>query len=459
MVRRPIGLVVDAFAAGWDKASELGQLTREGLRRLLSRNAGSRGRDEVYRVQRETRLLRRIAHSPVESSIALGWYTVIGDDKRASKDVDQALQLQPKVREALISARTSGGALLWMHNSDKDQLQPMPDGPQELRALHVVTRFEAQPGAWDTDDASPNFQRPIWYWITMQRDGAVMTRSIRVHWTRLVYVPGILAMPDEDTGGQGWDWSVSEVYAVPASSYHKAMESTGTILDRQGMPHFNFKDLDLAAGDDVDLTNRMSVTAYAMSNPGILLSFGDDSVSWTAPSLAGTDKVVQQQREDVCAVEGLSMVDLFGQPPGGLSTDDKGTERVQTLRRNAMRTFVVAPILDRLYDVLLGPGPRDYEWIEATIPEPEADARVALTYAQRDGVLIQAGVIAASEARERFREGQEQHEVMLLEEFEGGADVRPDAIEQALAELDRRMRQPGDEADDEDEPDDADEDA
>jgi hypothetical protein len=228
------------------------------------------------------------------------------------------------------------------------------------------------------------------------------------------------ALPSQQTGGDGYDLSVLDVYRSAIEGIERGWGSAATLIDRLSMPMVRLASTASAAGDKDGFLARMAHLARAMSTQGIMLLFGSDELSWTGPSISGYGELLRALAERCSVPEGIPLSRLLGQSPGGLSTDDgAGARTYYDLIERHRRTVLRVALLE-LYGILRGPADREIVWPSTVMSSDLERGQLSLTYAQRDEVLIRSGVIADAEARERLRDG-EGPDVVLLEPY----DIEP----------------------------------
>lgn len=364
-------------------------------------------------------LAHRLVHAPPEDALALGWSTVDGEeeDRDATAELDASLGLEDVLLNAAVSARADGGAWLWLIVRGAESYEdPLPPGPHDIAAVHVVTREEARPLTWVTDLESPHYGRPEIVQVAMVRD-QLAGRSERVHRSRLVYVPGMRALPSQDTGGDGYDLSVLQVYLSAIEDLERGWSSGAALIDRLSMPQLNVKSTAAAAKDTLGWKDRIRTFAQTMTTRGMMVFFGDDSLTWSGPSVAGYGDLLRSLAERCSVPEGIPLSRLLGQAPGGLSTDDaSGTRTYYDFIERYRRTVLRVALLE-VYAVAYGPGEREIEWPPLMKVDAETRARTSLLNAQRDQVLVTVGSIVDAESRARFDGPEESPEPVLSEDY------------------------------------------
>ena len=398
------------------------QMRVDSMIRDVGRSVGDWLTTRWMRAQERDRLTatrgiyHRIVWAPPRDALADGWATHTDDNQDATTDLDHDLAVESAILEARASARQDGGAWLWPVTDDDDWTEPLGDGPHDVVALHVLTQKEVASLRQEHSPLDKAWGRPRMVTVTAHRDG--VSYSTKMHASRLIYVPGAPATPSQPTPHQGYDLPVLELYREALADYHAAAGKVGRLLERLSMPWVRLAHGEqAAAGNEGDLLARLQLLKESMGGPGLLAVLGDDEVGWTGPTLAGLRDGMNVLSERVSAVEGYPLTYIFGQPPGGLSTDDASGKRATHAALGHERRLLSGVLLD-LYDMAMGPEKREIVWPALDTPTALEAAQMSLIYAQRDGVLIDHGTIDWTESRGRL-EGPEELATPVVKESRG----------------------------------------
>lgn len=385
-------------------------------------------------------LAHRLVWSGPEDAAASGWRTDSGDGDELQQDVtrdfDEAHAVADKLVEARGVARAQGGAWLWPvrqgETSETWRTAWTPAaGTREVVALHVIEAEEATPATWVTDLASPMFGRPERVRATLRRDGA--SQTVEIHTSRLVYVPGARTMPGQSVRRQGYDVAVLDLYRLRIEQIEGASEAFARILDRLGAWNLTMRGAEASRaagldGDGGDVASRVQAFFDGLRSGGLAVTFDDDTLAWHSAAVSGTRDLWLGLLEALSVVEGRPLSRLFGQPPGGLSTDDQAGREAEDAYLGRERQVMARALLD-LYRLALGEdATRRIVWPPLRSPSALEQAQVSLALAQRDAALIASAIIDPDEARARHADGEEVAELRLVErpeEDEGEALTLP----------------------------------
>ncbi|KAG1248369.1 hypothetical protein G6F68_013819 [Rhizopus microsporus] len=136
------------------------------------------------------------------------WRGWSADQKQISaiETEEKRLGLQQKVLKAMIRARLSGGAALYIGTGQSDPalpLKPESIGKGGIRHINVLSKRVLQAGEQDLDPESPGYGLPAFYTLTSGTAG-----QVQIHPSRLVILHGA-EKPDPESGiGDGWGDSV-----------------------------------------------------------------------------------------------------------------------------------------------------------------------------------------------------------------------------------------------------------
>lgn len=367
-------------------------------------------------------LAHRVVWSVPEDALAEGWTTQPREGSEAEREaldeLDDRLKLECVLLEADGAARADGGAWLWVVlEGDRDFDEPLPDGPHQIAAVHVVTREEVHVQKRSLDLESSDYARPELMTVTMIRSG-VSVPAETVHASRMIYIPGMRAIPGQQTNAQfdDYDLAALQVYLPAIQDLERAWSSGATLVERLSMPQLTIVDgASKAAKDELGWVDRLRVFTRSMTSKGLMVLLGSDRLQWVGPSVSGYGELTQAQAHRLSAPEGIPLSRLLGQAPAGLSTDDKSGARTYYDFIHRHRRTVLTPAILRLYEIEMGPGKRDVVWPTLDKPTRLEQAQISAQLAQRDATLIAAAVLSEEEVRSRFEAGEERTYPMLEE--------------------------------------------
>lgn len=366
-------------------------------------------------------VIRRAIYVVPEDATAEGWRTDDGAKRDTTADLDARLLLEPRLTEVASMARQYGGAhLLMVCEGVQDLTKPLPPGPHNIVAVHVLTGREAYPQDWDADWKSANWSNPLTWTIAPIRPGTSWPAGVAlgsVHRSHMVYVPGLPRSPSRWVPLMlGYDLSVPQVYWEAVRDLGLAMRSTALALMEQSMMTLQLKGGQAAMVGSMadDAAAALELWSKSRSTMRANVLMGDDTAQRLDVALPGYADAVRVLCERLAAAEGIPLTVLLGIAPAGLSSDDESARRTYARFIRRYRRLVLNPALLRLYEVALGPSAgRHIEWPDVDQPTAKERAELSKLLADRDAVLLTNMVITPDEARARLNAEDGDAELVL----------------------------------------------
>ena len=369
------------------------------------------GLDQLDTLYMQGGLFRRLSETPAVDAVARGWRT----DDRRKQDITTELDRRLKVKKRLIDcvryARGYGRSHLLMVTDDGAPIsEPLPPGKHRILQLQPLMRREMIPIQWAMElgtEAFADGEVSLWQMQAIRIGVSVPTAV--VHGSRVLTIRGLDA-PLTPIGGfdlaRGlsvpdayWE-EIRDIVAVWASLATSALEMSTPVVTLGAHQDAN------TGGDDIDYLAALQLLKLSRSAWGMTVKSGNDEFARDNVSFAGVKEVVTALQERICALEGVPATRIFGQAPGGLSTDDKSGARSYDTFISGIREDKIEPALQRIYEVEMGPGDRSIKWTPMEVPTAREQAEVDNINADRDVKLIAAKVITRAESRARY-EGDE----------------------------------------------------
>lgn len=304
----------------------------------------------------------------------------------------EGLEWRAALVEATASARMSGGAhLLIVTDDGADLTEPLPPGPHGVLAVHVLTARDARPRTYEVEIDRQGWTRPVlWDVHPIRQD--VPTRSYVVHTSRLVYIPGLPMAASQRGPRRGYDLSVLDAYWPALRRLDLALESATLGAVELSTPWVRLRNsVDAMSGDGGDsAVDRLEALQYYRSMGRLAVLQGDDELGRDNVSLTGLrSEVVIAAYEAVCALEGLSLTYMFGQPPAGLSSTDEAGRRNDARALDAIRRGGPTQAIQRIMQIATGEAV-EVEWAPIDVDDPAQSA-----------ALVGAGIADPEELRPR----------------------------------------------------------
>lgn len=320
-------------------------------------------------------------------------------------------------------SREYGGAALWVVLDGGGA----PDEPIDyatvrgVKNLVLIDRFELSAylprgvgGAsyYIDDPADPGYGTPYAYYYTPAQGGA--TESI--HASRLLRFYGD-DVPERIRLGwyDGWGAPVMEgVYNTFAQMWG-ATQSGGELIQEFGHMVYTLDNLaEIMTGTARDeLSEWMALQSEARSTLRATILGKGQRADRAAMPLTGWSDVAAWLAQMFAAEVAMPMSKLYGQAPGGLSTDDGAAMDNWAARCINYQTEQLIPVYNQLLKILFaaqdGPtaGRTPTQWtleIEPyKVPTQTEEATVTKTYADAVGSLVDRGIMSAEDAADTMR--------------------------------------------------------
>jgi uncharacterized protein len=402
-------------ATRWDtlinKYNGLGtNKSRAGGVRTKSRRPWARR--DISNVEAASIIKRALGALPVD---ALKGLTI--QQAELGAEIQQALDdvgLIDKLTDGLYDARRDGGAALWMVcEGAEDYAKPLSEQrPTKLAALHVLSRWDLRADVTSIiDDAlDRRFGWPAFYDYIPPAGG----KPVRLHHSHLVIILGDSVPPELRSTYQYWGASMIEGIFDGFAAYVMANKGASEVAYEFGAKKFKLDNLNEMITGGEGVPSLQDFTDAQLEMFGVLRALvvgPDDEVDQFSPTLSGFgdlyDRIAQAFNAD-CATPATK---LYGQTPGGLSTNDQAAEVSWSSLIGEYRRSRITPAANAVIDTLMATteGPTKGQAIPYTVeympqpstPSEEAEVLSKLTGAL--GTLVEKGIITKDEARDRLR--------------------------------------------------------
>jgi uncharacterized protein len=341
-----------------------------------------------------------------------------GDDGRDRAGVIEGradeLALRARVLEAWKWGRLYGGAAILIGADDgREMTEPLEtEAIRSLEYLHVLTRAELIPDAWDGDPFSRTFGLPLIYRIQPHTAPGQSVQNALVHRSRLLVFDGLPIPARLRTRNQGWGASVLERPHEVLRDFGVSWAGAAVLLQDFSQAVWKVKGLfdQITSGDKETMRTRMELVEMTRSivHAVVLDSDGEDFERKTT-SIAGLPETLQLFILRLAGAARMPATVLMGQSPAGLNATGESDLRWWFNSIAAQQLHTLKPALETLYRLLLvleGGEPEQWEirfeplWDET----PTEHSNRRKTQADTDIAYITAGVLLPEEvAINRFR--------------------------------------------------------
>ena len=308
---------------------------------------------------------KRIVGGIVGHAVRKNWHIEAeGIDKEAVQDEEERLDVVARVGLAATWARLYGGGAVLpvvdetvVDETARTNRLAVPlalDNITRIRALPVLAGMEASIAVWNDDILSPGFTEPLMYSLAPVGGFGVSSVNGLAHCSRVVHFVGAELPANlkrgSAMGGQSvlqscWDQirnltSVEAGGATLAGAFAVPVVKTGNLAAR-------------TTGDgESEFLARMQLIARGMSLLNLILLTQGEEYTRQTVSLAGWDTLDAQARSALAAATGLPHTILFGDAPGGLTTDDVSANRILKEAVAAYQDQSLRAQLRRIYTMM-----------------------------------------------------------------------------------------------------------
>ncbi len=325
---------------------------------------------EADNAYRGTWLARKVIDIPAMDSCRKwrGW-SADQEQITAIEAEEKRLGLQQKVLKAMIRARLTGGAALYIGTGQSDPMLPLkPEsiGKGGIRHINVLSKRVLQAGELDLDPESPGYGLPAFYTLSSGTAG-----QVQIHPSRLVILHGA-EKPDPEFGtSDGWGDSVllaisKAIKDADASAANIASLVFEAKVDVIKIPNF----MSMLADKEYEqqVLQRLQLAAMAKGINGTLLLDAGEEYEQKQAQFGGLIDLLMGFMQLTSGASDIPMTRLLGQSPGGLNASGESDLRNYYDRISSNQELVLQPSLQVLDECLirsaLGSRPAEvfYNW-------------------------------------------------------------------------------------------------
>ena len=384
---------------------------------------------DTDRLYRTSALARRIVDKLPNECTRRGWTVRSSEVERGSDPTPFAaelrrLGLRATLNEADRLARKDGGAAVYMSIRDGRQpVKPVDWGNvKAVEFLRVIERWELTPATWHGDTRSADFGRPETYQYSPQTQGAAQGTEamLHIHADRLLIMRGAVLPRRIRDAQEGWDDSVLEATWRTLQDFTQAERDIGQAIRSFSVAAFGMDDLKaIVSGPQADaLMQRMLAINMGLDLTGLIVhDKTHEAVQFVSRSVAGMPELYDRLAQSLAACAEMSVTQLFGQAPGGLSTDDAAGrtywyDLVADRQRNIYEPHI-GRVVELLEVATMGPtrgqeitGGWSVEFTPLHEPTEAEKASTQKTRAETAAILGQWGGLDAEDVKRAVADSQ-----------------------------------------------------
>lgn len=370
---------------------------------------------------------RRIVEMPAEE-MCRGWFDVLMDDGEKVLDYLEVFRAQQAFTDAAVWSRLYGGAFAYILLDDGlDDVQQVD--LKRIRSVVGIQAFDRYSVAYDPNSPLSNDRinklngRPQVYNVTPPGGGM----PLRIHETRLVYVPGRRLDPRRRIVNGGWDASVLQGAFTSLVRYMTGMGYAANIIRDFVQATLAVKDLTsmIASGREEVVQRRIRMLDMSRSILNTMVIDADgEEYSKTSSSIAGLAEILDRFAETLATCVGIPVAKLFGRSAAGLNSTGEHDLSNYHEMLSSEQNRVLDPLAETVVRYVLnaqdgptkGKEPTDWSvnWRPLQMPSEKENAEIRKIVADADKLYIDAGVLSADEVAEsRFGQGEWSMETQL----------------------------------------------
>jgi hypothetical protein len=342
------------------------------------------------------------------------------EDQKKIEEAERQYNLQRKLLDALIKARLYGGSAIILgvnQGTFQDELEIDKVGKDDLKFVHVVSRYGLAAGPTVKEITSPWYGHPTYYQranvVTVAPPGGVEPIGeptmgqlpgdmLYIHPSRVIRLIG-LDYPDVERAPDAWGITVLQPVADALKSAGMVTSSMAAMiaeakLDIIKVPGLTAK-MQTAEGTQ-NVLSRFMQTNVAKSSINALLLDKEEEWERHQLQLANYDKVLSSYFLLCCAAADVPATRFMGREPAGQNATGDSDTRNYYDRLASDQKVRQTPALRPLDEVLLRStfGSRDdawrYDWNALWLMSDAEKADVELKKAQAHKIDVDAGLLS-----------------------------------------------------------------
>jgi phage-related protein (TIGR01555 family) len=296
------------------------------------------------------------------------------DDVSLIEDVETKFSVQLKTMKAMALGRLYGGGALVLgvdQGNPEEELDIEAVGLDDLKFVHVVSRFELNTGEIEWDITSPYYGRPKYY-EPVQRNSNVALQ-VRMHPSRIIPFIGN-EIPDPGIA-QGWGDSVLQSVSDAVMSAGLVSSSTAQMVSEAKLDVIKIPGLSeniINADYEANLKKRFATANMAKSVYGIILLDALEEWERINAQFAGLPDVLKMYLLTASGAFDVPATRFLSQSPAGLSATGESDTRNYYDRLSTEQKVFIAPAIRPMDKIILrsalGDVPEDemkamwYQW-------------------------------------------------------------------------------------------------
>ena len=318
-------------------------------------------------------IFSKVIDYPADAAVSKG-IEIEGDaDKLISNEIDR-LKVMAVTADCLRWSRLYGGAALVIIADDAGDLS-MPLNLKNLNQIQELKVFDINSITASqrvySDPRKTNYGMPEYYEVSTPF-GSINTR-FKVHETRLIEFGGDPLPKEMIINNIPWvGRSVASGVYPAICGYRETLLLCREVLRRKQQGIHKMKGLAsaiAARGSDAEKAaqTRLSMVDIGRGIRNSVAVDSEDDYNILNNDVAGLPALVQEEQINVSACSGISVVRLFGRPPGGLNSSGGADIENDNAMVDSVRVNRAQPPLERLISLICaqnsikGNAPQDWK--------------------------------------------------------------------------------------------------
>lgn len=368
-------------------------------------------RTELEVLYRESHFAGTIVDEIVTDSIRRGWkIEVDGDtDTDAYRDDMETIKLPRKMAMADKWARLYGGGAVVL-GVDDGRMPHEPIDFTRVRGIKyatVVNMYELQPAAFDTDFQSSTFNEVLLYHFYPEHIVSSKATPGTIHRDRVLRFDGLDLPPRLAAENNYWGDSVLQRAWPAIRRFDMAEQGSGHIINEYTVSVWKIAGLDTIVsgpkGDDLFMRRVATANKGKSLINAVIIDKDMEEFTRTTLNMAGLAELWDRFAQSLTSAAKMPITKLFGQSPGGLSTDDKSGRENWNDQVSGHQKEAWSPVLRQVVDIYMARDGKseDYEvtWLPLETPTEQEEATTDKTNAETRAIYIDRQVVSPSEVR------------------------------------------------------------
>lgn len=316
------------------------------------------------------------------------------------EELEKKFKIQRKGMMALQRARLYGGGALIMgvdQGKAEEELIIERVGKDDLKFVHVVSRYELTAGPMITDILNPYYGEPEYY----TRSGINTDSTQRIHPSRVVRLVG--AENPDPLENNGWGDSILQISRDAIVACGTVASSIAQLVQEAKLDVIKMEDLSANLMNDEytqQLVKRFGLANQMKSLFGLLIIDKEEEWERITQAFSGLNEILQMYLLITCGANDIPATRFLGQSPAGLSATGESDTRNYYDRIAAGQELDITPAFERLDRVLirsaLGDEPEGifYTWQPLWQMTEKDEADIATKKATVMQADVNAGLIS-----------------------------------------------------------------